>query len=337
MLFAISGCGDFLFCQSKSKVMIKLNCKIWMFLFLLQSCIEDQTDKLDFTEWEREPNPVLRDTIDGIDYQVASDPHVFSENGTLYMTYTGDENDKPAIKLAKANALDSWSPYKTLISNVDPSGWDIYKETGFYRISSSGKHQIYYIGYPNEETYEAQIFLAEADNLLGPYSQMSSPIVSKGRIAGKNVYCMTSPSVVGHEGLLYITFIGWNNSPDRVSEVWVIGATSENEGHTWSDFQLIDARIGMEGQLTKKMDGSYIAVRTGEFKDREAIFYSTANHPFGPWVEKEDPILVQAGAPLEKDEIIAPQIFIDPTTGEELLFYTGADHAIGWWVMMARE
>jgi hypothetical protein len=134
-----------------------------------------------------------------------------------------------------------------------------------------------------------------------------------------------------------MTFIGWDNSPNNVTEVWVIGATSNDEGYTWSNFQIVDTRIGMEGQVTKVNDDKYVAVRTGEFENKEAIFYSTASHPFGPWTENENPILVQAGPPLEKDEIIAPHIFIDPISEEEILFYTGADHSIGWWIMMARE
>ena len=225
----------------------------------------------------------------------------------------------------------------TLLGSVGPSGLDSHKETGFYRKASNGKHQIYYIGYDNESTYEAQIFLAEADSINGPYTQMNAPVISKGIIAGKDVYCMTSPSVVEHQGTLYMTFIGWDNSPNNVTEVWVMGATSNDEGHTWSDLQIVDTRIGMEGQVTKVNDNNFIAVSTGDFEDAEAVFYSTASHPFGPWTEEESPILVQAGPPLEKDEIIAPSIFIDPQSGEEILYYTGADYSIGWWIMMARK
>lgn len=151
------------------------------------------------------------------------------------------------------------------------------------------------------------------------------------------MYCMTSPSVVEHQDLLYLTFIGWDASPDEVTEVWVIGATSSDEGRTWSDFQRVDTRIGMEGQVTKTPDGYFIAVRTGDYKDQEAIFYATSTHPFGPWVENEDPILVQGGPPYEKDEIIAPQITIAPLTNQQYLYYTGVDYQTGWWIMLARK
>lgn len=305
-------------------------------MFLL-SCKRDETVEVNFTEWTREVNPVLRDSILNENYQAASDAHVFLDGDTFRMIYTGDYNGKPAIKLAHFNDINDWSPSITLLGSIGPSGLDSHKETGFYRETSNGRHQIFYIGYDREATYEAQIFLAEADSIEGPYTQMNAPVVPKGTIAGKNVYCMTSPSVVEHQGTLYLTFIGWDNSPNNVSEVWVIGATSNDKGYTWSNFQIVDTRIGMEGQVTKIDNDKYVAVRTGKWGNKEAIFYSTASHPFGPWTENENPILIQAGPPLEKDEIIAPQIFIEPISGEEILFYTGADHSIGWWIMMARK
>ncbi|GAB4409539.1 MAG: hypothetical protein OHK0039_13310 [Bacteroidia bacterium] len=122
-----------------------------------------------------------------------------------------------------------------------------------------------------------------------------------------------------------------------MKRVWIIGATSADEGHTWSDFRLVDVPIGMEGQVTRIGDSSYVAVRTGTYRDREAVFYATAAHPFGPWTEQAAPALIQAGAPYEKDEIIAPQLTLDPATGLACLFYTGADYAIGWWIMLARQ
>lgn len=314
-------------------------CLLLLFSLVFQACEKDnlEVDNLEVKEWSRESDPVLRDTIISENYQVASDAHVFLDGDTLRMIYTGDVNGKPAIKLARSFTLNNWEPSMTLLGSVGPSGLDSHKETGFYRRSSNGKHQIYYIGYDSEATYEAQIFLAEADSIRGPYTQMNAPVVSKGTIAGKDVYCMTSPSVVEHQGTLYMTFIGWDDSPNNVTEVWVMGATSNDEGHTWSNFQIVDTRIGMEGQVTQVNNSEFVAVRTGEFENKEAIFYSTASHPFGPWTENEKPILIQAGPPLEKDEIIAPQIFIEPVSGEEILFYTGADHSIGWWIMMARE
>jgi len=310
-------------------------------LIALSSCEkenEPNTDNLS-NGWVRfEDNPVFRDTVLNVpyDYEVASDAHVFfDENSSLKMIYTGDVNEVVSIKLATGNSWTDWEKVTPLLYEPNSAGTDVFKETAFYRKSSTGKHQIYYIGYEGEDTYESQIFLAEADSLTGEYYQYPQPVIPKGTIAGKDVYCITSPSIMEHESELYIVFIGWNAHPDEVSEVWMIGAKSTDEGHTWTDFQLVDTPIGMEGQVTKTPDGSFIAVSTGDYDNTEAIFYATANHPFGPWNENDEPILIQAGAPYEKDEIIAAQITIDENTGEQYLCYTGADYQKGYWIMLA--
>lgn len=305
---------------------------------LYMACKGDQPTPLE-TDWVRDAqNPVLRDVYPGGAYQSASDGHVFyDDDGILYMIYSGDTDDRSSIKLARGRSLTDWEIEKPLLFAPNTLTLDTHKETAFYRRAANGKHQIYYIGYPEEETYQSQIFLSESDSLGGPYTQIAEPVVPRGDLAGKAVYCITSPSIVEHEGLLYMMFLGWNDSPQRVSEVWVIGATSSDDGYTWSDFQLVETPIAMEGQVTKKSDGSFVAVRTGEYGDGEALFYATSDHPFGPWTTSETPILAQNGSELEKDEIIAPQITFDPQTGEEYLFYTGADHQTGWWMMLARR
>ncbi len=260
------------------------------------------------TQWNRVANnPVFRDAIPRENYEAASDAHVFYDpNQHLKMIYTGDSDGKPAIKLATGTDWDTWQQSATLLDGAGPTGLDSHKETGFYRNTADRTHQIYYIGYADEDTYQAQLFLAEAASLSVPYAQPIQPIVPRGMIAGKDVYSITSPSVVAHQNQLYLVFIGWNAAPDEVTEVWVIGATSADEGHTWTDFQLVDTPIGMEGKVTKRSDGSFVAARTGDYSNREAIFYATAAHPFGPWQTSPGPILVQQGPPLEKDEIIAP-------------------------------
>ena len=148
---------------------------------------------------------------------------------------------------------------------------------------------------------------------------------------------MTSPSVFEHNGLLYLTFIGWNDSPNKVSEIWTLGATSSDDGHTWSNFQEIETKIGMEGQVTKARDGTFYSVHTGDYKKNEGVFISHSNNPFTGWSTVKKPILLKAGAPYEEDEIIAPQLIFDPATGKKRVFYTGADHKKGWWIMTATE
>ena len=152
---------------------------LMIFSMVFQACEKDDSEEFSEEEWTRELAPVLRDTIVNENYQVASDAHVFADGNTLRMIYTGDENGKSSIKLAQSNALNDWEPSMTLLGSVGPSGLDSHKETGFYRQASNGKHQIYYIGYDDESTYEAQIFLAEADLINGPYTQMDEPIIPK--------------------------------------------------------------------------------------------------------------------------------------------------------------
>ncbi len=84
---------------------------------------------------------------------------------------------------------------------------------------------------------------------------------------------MTSPSIFKHNGLLYLTFIGWNDSPSKVSEVWVLGATSTDDGYTWSNFQVVETKIGMEGQVTKAPDGSFYSVYTSDYKKMRAFLF----------------------------------------------------------------
>lgn len=291
------------------------------------------------TEWTRNSlNPVLRDIYQGGGYQSASDGHVFyDDQGTLRMIYSGDYNYNSSIKLATGSSMANWQIETPLLFEANTENTDIHKETAFYRKANNGKHQIFYIGYEDGATYESQLFLAQSDNLNGPYTQITQPIVERGNLAGKLVYCMTSPSVIEHNGLLYIVFIGWNDNPNNATEVWVIGATSSDDGYTWTNFQTVDAAIAMEGQITKTPDGNYVAVKTAEYQDVEAIYYATSSHPFGPWNMSETPILIQNNTVLEKDEIIAPQIVFDTQTGKEHLFYTGADHDLGWWIMQASK
>ncbi len=309
--------------------------------FGLTSCERENPVRNDevASEWVRdEKNPVFRDLISAENYQVASDPHVFyDESGQLWMVYTGDVDGIASIRLAKGTNFQQWEEQATLLAVVGSSGKDISKETAFYHKAANGKHQLYYIGYEDEDTYQSEIYLAEADELAGPYTQSDRPVVARGSLADKEVYLITSPSVVEHNNQLYMSFLGWNNSPEAVTEVWVIGATSSDGGYTWTDYSVVDTPIGMEGQVTKVNDTTFVAVRTGSWNDKEAIYYAQAAHPWGPWGASAEPILVQQESLLEKDEIIAPQITIDPATGEEYLYYTGADHQTGWWVMLARK
>lgn len=319
----------------------------FIIFFAFFSCEEDEDllneelPEYDF-EWIREANnPVYRDPQPDINYEVASDPHVFyDETEQLWMIYTGDPEENPGsagIKLARGKSLIDWEQHASLLFETGPSNLDVNKETAFYRRSSKGKHQIYYIGYPDGDSYESQIYLAEADHIEGPYVQMDAPIVERGSIAGKNVEVITSPSIVQYDDTLYMYFLGWD-SFKNVSEVWTIEAISLDEGRSWTGFQEVDVPIGMEGQITQAPDGSFLAVATGVFEGKEAIYYATADHPSGPWKKEELPILVQReGDPFEVDEVIAPQILFEAGSQQQVLYYTGADYLKGWWVLMAKS
>lgn len=279
---------------------------------LLMACQEDNSPTVESSEWVRHStNPVFRDAIPSESYEAASDPHVFFDNrDQLWMIYSGDAVENPgtiSIKLAKGNDWDEWEEQASLLFETGPSGLDISKETPFYRFAADGKHQIYYIAYPDGDTYASQIYLAESDNLEGPYVQYQEPIVPLGLIANRQVEVITSPSVVEHEGVLYLLFLGWDSFAN-VSEVWVLGATSVDDGRSWDNFEEVNVPIGMEGQITKAPDGTFCSVRTKEFEGVESIFYARADHPFGPWRENEEPLIIKQGAPWEIDEAIAPKL-----------------------------
>ena len=285
--------------------------------------------------FSRSEEPVLRDPVADGSYEVASDGHAFlDETGTLRMIYTGDEEGRPAIKLATGTAYDQWEVTGSLLTQTTAEVAR-NKETAFYRLSASGQHQIYFIAYDDEETYEAQIFVAAADALSGPYTVDSTPLFGRGQQDGHDIYLMTSPSVVDYEGTLHIAYIGWNASPNEVSQVWVLGATSEDDGATWSAPREVDVPIGMEGQITVGPDGRYYAVSMREHQGSEAIFLAVAEHPFGPYTVLEDPVLVKGGAPYEVNEANAPMIVFDEPTRTAHLYYVGADYWRGWWMMLA--
>lgn len=297
----------------------------------------------DLETWTRVGSgPVHRDPIPG--YEVASDAHVFYDaTGQLWMVYTGDHDDHASIKLAIGSDHDDWTVSGTLLpGGHTPSvaGKDAGKETAFYHhVASTDTHQIYYIAYADGDTtsgYEAEIYMAEADALTGPYAMSSTPIVAKGMHAGHDVYLMTSPSVVEHEEKLHLAFLGWDAPPDLVTAVWVLGTVSTDQGQTWGAVQEIDAPIGMEGQITKGPDGLFYAARTADHGGNEAIFLARGEHPFGPYNDAfSGPVLEKAGAPWEVHEATAAQLTFDPITKHAYLYYTGADYASGWWIMLA--
>ncbi len=293
------------------------------------------------SQWQRHPkNPVFRDPMPG--YEVAADPHVFhDQSGALWVIYTGDHEGHASIKMGKGNAYDIWSKVTTVLPGSSiPSGDDPGKETAFYRYEiETEKHQIYYIAYPDGDTddgYESSIYLAEADEIEGPYTMSDTPIIERGHLADEDVYLMTSPSVVEYDGELYLSFLAWDNAPNKVTAVWVMGAVSDDQGANWGAFRKIEAPIGMEGQITKGPDGLFYAVSSQDHGATRAIFLSRSARPFESYTALTEPILIRTDAGLEKHEANAPQLTFNPISRRAYLYYHGADYASGYWMMVAQ-
>lgn len=293
----------------------------------------------DLQNWQRHGNPVLRDPEPCSGFEAAADPHVFrTQDGELRMVYTGphpilDSNDHATIKLAVANSHTEWPPGPVLLVGSNSGGLDNSKETSFYRLAHSGKHQIYYIGYEEDgNMYESQIFLAEADVLEGPYTLPTAPIIPNGMQVGHEVVVMTSPSIVEHEGKLYMVYCAWNAFPVPTA-VWVHGATSDDDGQTWDVVGEVPVPSCMEGSFTCGPDGLFYAVATQTNAQTEVFTIGRSEYPFGPYEMLTEPVMTSAGTPWEVDEMNTPQLFFEGDTA--YLYYSGADYSTGWWVMLA--
>ena len=292
-----------------------------------------------FETWQRsDKNPVLRDVMESepFPYEGASDAHVFFDGRKLKAIYSGDGGQEgSAIMLAHATSWENWQLKGRLNMPKSDDGWDYNQETAFHRKSKTGQHQVYYIGYPTEEDYEAHIFMAEAASLEGEFSP-SKRVLKPDMVKGADVYLFTSPSVVEHEDVLYMVAVGWDDFKN-VSNVWSIGAESRDDGQTWTNARIVDVPIAMEGQLTKGPDGYFYATRSSEYKDGEAIFIARAKHPLGPYQDFKGPALKRRGAPREVDGLTAPQLTFSPLSGWPYLYYLASDHKKGWWTMLAKS
>lgn len=284
-------------------------------------------------DWRRVGDPVLRDPEPGRGFEVAADPHVFrNQDGALRMVYTGPhpDNDFATIKLATANSHTNWNPGPVLLTGSNADGIDINKETSFYRLSDSGKHQVYYIGYQDINAYASQVFLAEADTLEGPYTLPMTPVIPNGLINGYHVKTITSPSIVEHEGSLYMVYCAWNDFPVPTI-VEVHGAISDDDGQSWDRVGEVNVPSCMEGSFTKGPDGLFYA--TAQSDGGITIGRSSEPFPDDGYEMLASPIMTPAGAPWEIDELNTPQLFFEGETA--YLYYSGADNTKGWWVMLS--
>ena len=303
---------------------------------------DERDDPIAFSalqHFERCNGPVLRDDENDDDshYETASDGHVFiDEQGRLSMVYSGDVGGHIAPKFARGSDWDSWERLGPMMATAKEGDVDLFRETPFYRLAEDGTHQLFYIGYADEKEYKSQIYLAESNTIEGPYVRTGEPVIKRGMQAQRDVYLMTSPSVVSHEGELFMVYLAWNNNPDKVSEVWVMAATSSDDGRTWSDIREVDVPVGMEGQITPGPDGFYYATSLSEYDRTEAIYLARAPHPLGPYEKLPEPVLIKEGKPWEVHESNAPQIVFDETTRTAYLYYVGASYLFGWWTLLAQ-
>lgn len=288
-------------------------------------------------EWVRHDAPVLRDQIFFGLYEAASDGHVFiTDEGRLAMIYSGDDSGQSSIKLAFGDDWATWEEWGVLLGPSKQPGAVNHKETSFYFRMSPTDHRIYFIGYDDEDTYQSSIYMAQAPHLTGPWAILEQPVIPRGPTDGRDVYLITSPSVFEYDGRLIMAWLGWNGFED-VTEVWSFTATSQLDGIVWQNPIETDVPIGMEGQITTRPDGGFVAVSTRQTRTGlEGIFAFCADDPLGPWTPIPEPLLTLAKDRWEVDEIIAPSIVYDPDTSAPYLFYTAAEHAKGWRMMMAR-
>lgn len=289
------------------------------------------------TNWERHDGPVFRDRMFFGLYEAASDGHVFvTESGQLAMIYSGDDSDQSSIKLALGSDWDTWREWGVLLGPSRQPEAIAQKETATYLRVGPDDHRIFFIGYADQATYEAEVYMARAAALTGPWTITPEPVVRRGKTDGQDVYLITSPSVVVQDDSLVMAYLGWNGFED-VTEVWSFVTRSSLDGSGWSEGRQSLVPIGMEGQITPHPDGGFVAVATRETADgREGIFAACADDVTGPWTDLPEPLLVLAQDAWEVDEIIAPSITFDPENGTPYLFYTAAEHAKGWRMMLAR-
>lgn len=288
-------------------------------------------------DWTRVEGRVLYDVVEG--YPSAADAHVFrDDSGELTAIYSGADPNEPeysAIKFARGSEPAVWELGGALLNGTDAPVGQLHKETSFYRRASDGTHQIYYIAYDDEETYRSQIFRAESAELEGPYTVQLEPSIARGLQGENDIQVMTSPSIVESDGTLYMFYCAWSHFEGNDDlQVWVHGATSDDDGDTWTVLGEVDVPVCMEGSLTEGPDGMFYAVAQSE----GGITLGRAGEPLGPYEMLPEPVLTPAGPPYEIDELIAPQLYFEDDV--LFLYYSGAnysdtDHELGWWTLLA--
>jgi hypothetical protein len=146
---------------------------------------------------------------------------------------------------------------------------------------------------------------------------------------------MTSPTIVEHEGTLFMSYLGWATFPD--GPVTLAGATSNDDGRSWQKVGALswDDIFGVEAHTEKGPDGMFYRVGVGgDAAGDDVLLLGRAQHPFGPYEVRPEPILTEGGPAVgEGDSVMSPSLLFDDTTGTAYMHYAAVDTG-GWpWVV----
>lgn len=283
------------------------------------------------SSWTRQaPSPLFGGTAGNF----AADPHVWATGPDSYMMlYTTGYLGTQALAMAQSSNLINWTPITSpqygseyVIRGNGPAAGQNNQETAWYHRTQNGQHHIYYIGYDSLATYQAQIYRATASSLFGPYVREASPVIPFGAPGSYDDSAFTSPSIASYNGILYMTYTAWADSPMGASPGVVTGAAySSNDGATWTKFGVIDwaDTFGVEASVHHGLDGYYYRISTETFASQDILSLGIASHPLGPYLTKQAGILTIGGAGVgEVDSITAGSLFFHPTQPRVYLFYS---------------
>ncbi len=281
--------------------------------------------------WVRHPStPIFGGTAGNF----AGDPYVWKDStGTYRMLYTSEYASKQAIGMATSSDLVTWTPVSSpqygsefVLRGAGPASGQDHQETAFYRLSATGQHQIYYIGYDSEVEYHAAIYRATASTITGPYTREATPVINFGANGTYDDSIMTSPTIVDHYGTLYMNYVAWDDLLTGAPNVINAGAISTDDGATWTKTGTIawDNIFGVEGHIEEGPDGLYYRVAV-ESTPNDEIKAGWSAHPFGPYTTF-DSVLTLGGAGVgEVDSITSPSLYFNTATRQVYMYYGAVD------------
>lgn len=262
----------------------------------------------------------------------AADPHVWEESpGVYYMVYTTDFGGAQAIGMARSTNLLTWTPITSpqygsqyVIRGNGPAAGQNNQETAVHLKTASGQHQIYYIGYDNELVYAAQIYRATASSVEGPYTRESAPVIPFGAPGSYDDGAMTSPTIVEHEGKLYMVYIAWDDIPSGAPNVINAGAISTDDGVTWAKSGKLDwsGIFGVEAHIEKGPDGKFYRVGTETPAGSDVLSVGVASHPFGVYTKLASVLTLGGASVGEVDSITGGTLLFNTNTRRVYMYYS---------------